>query len=279
MGLDIFIHEIKINEDVDKNKFINDIGLISKYNYNAELVKNQSVFNKLKLQIIKMYNNLIFKYDRDLKLLNDGSPHALNQYKSYNQMKYFDHVIDPIDDKFINEVEKNKLIFDTKECLNLYQENLNYIKNISQDKLISDLRNCDDNMISNQPSIYKDIYIFNILKDPYKKLNKDEILYYRKEWGLVELVTNCLEKTFKNNKIKSNYKELINCEPYLINGDVIKEIILYIETFIKNLKNKLKNNYNIIEDILKDEIDMYERWLSDFRLLDINKEYAFVIWY
>lgn len=279
MGLDIFINEIKINEDVDKSKFINSVGLISKFNYYSELLKNENLFNKLKRQMIKIYNDLIYNCEKDLKLLNDGSPQALSQYKDYNQMKYLDYVIDPITNTFINEEERNKLISDTKKYLNAYTENLDNIKNISQDNLISGFKNHTDTILKSQPSIYNDIYYFDILKDPYIELDENETLYYRKEWDLVELVNDCLEKTFKNNTIKSKRIELINCAPYLINGDVIKEIISYLEASIKDLQNQLKNDYDIIENVIIDELDMYERWLSDFKLLDINKEYAFVISY
>lgn len=279
MGLDIFINEIKINEDVDKSKFINSVGLISKFNYYSELLKNENLFNKLKRQMIKIYNDLIYNCEKDLKLLNDGSPQSLSQYKDYNQMKYLDYVIDPITNTFINEEERNKLISDTKKYLNAYTENLDNIKNISQDNLISGFKNHTDTILKSQPSIYNDIYYFDILKDPYIELDENETLYYRKEWDLVELVNDCLEKTFKNNTIKSKHIELINCAPYLINGDVIKEIISYLEASIKDLQNQLKNDYDIIENVIIDELDMYERWLSDFKLLDINKEYAFVISY
>ena len=279
MGLDVFINEIKINEDVDKSKFINSVGLISKFNYYSELLKNENLFNKLKRQMIKIYNDLIYNCEKDLKLLNDGSPQALSQYKDYNQMKYLDYVIDPITNTFINEEERNKLISDTKKYLNAYTENLDNIKNISQDNLILGFKNHTDTILKSQPSIYNDIYYFDILKDPYIELDENETLYYRKEWDLVELVNDCLEKTFKNNTIKSKHIELINCAPYLINGDVIKEIISYLEASIKDLQNQLKNDYDIIENVIIDELDMYERWLSDFKLLDINKEYAFVISY
>lgn len=278
MGLDIYLESFTFeNNTIPKENYIDINGHIDENRFNAELLKDEDFFNYAKSTIKQILKSQLEKMKYDYSLINANTTNKIKEYTERHPLMFLDHIIDTKTYTIRTEKDHIELLDELNHNIEYIKTSINQIKTLTQDEMIQTLENTDE--YSNELQIYQDIRYSDVFKSPIETI--EEVLYYRKEYDIVEMMEICLNDAYNGtfSNMSDTPSSINNLDYYLINDTVINHCINFLKESIDELKFELDDEDETSRDDINYTIEKYQLWLNDFKSLDQSKEYIFHIWY
>ena len=261
---DFNYNQDNVNDDVEKDKITNNIGLYKNYNqHRYKYLRQIDYANKKKNNIINKYNNM-----NNNKKLKENDNSDLSKDLNYNYNYNYDNNLGKknieLYEKYKNDKKKNYLkinsfsfsitIFNNNKINSLIdKDEINYLKKqlLEKNNEILDYKIKID-LLTKELAYYKNQKTKKNKNGSIdNKKQENNFIYRRKSKDEIKINSNESNRTSKNNKMNNNYlKNKINEEYNLkFNNDAKNEVNVNNKNNKNEKQNGLSHKLNVKTDL------------------------------